>query len=383
VRESAEFVQKAADLRPLLEKNQAAGDRDRRLTDETMAALRDAGMFRVFVPESLGGLELGLRTSVEALAALAHGDPSASWVVMILGAADLVVAQLPEQAQQEIYADGPDTHVCVVLTPRATARRVDGGWRLTGEWAPASGCLHSSWGVFGFPIAEGDPGVAAIPLRELRIKDTWHTVGMRATGSNLVTGQDVFVPDHRVLRLRDAITGDSVPESSARFRSALIPTVLTYLIGPYLGTAEAALDHVMAQAGKRPVSFTTYQRQSDFPAFQIAIADATAKIDVARLLTRSCAETLDDHARSGSFPDYRTRARHRLHVTHAVRQCGEALDELVSAHGASAVAESSPLNVYLRDMQTALRHAMISPSWNLEACGRALLGVEPNISPMV
>lgn len=366
MREST-FVQAAAALRPVLARDQAAGDRDRRLTEEAMAAMRDAGMFRMFVPESLGGLELGLQSSVDALAELAGGDPSASWVVMILGAADLVVAQLPVEAQQEIYADGPDTHVCVVLTPHATAERVDGGWRLSGEWFPASGCLHAAWGMFGFPIAEGDVGVAAIPFGELRVKDTWHTVGMRGTGSNLVVGQDVHVPDHRVLRLADAITG-----------SAVVQTVLTYMIGPYLGMASAALDHVVAHAGKRPVSFTTYQRQSDSPAFQISVAEASAKIDVARLLVRSCVEAL-----SGNVLDYAARARHRLHAVHAVRQCGEALDMLVAAHGASAVAESSPLNVLLRDMQTALRHAMINPSWNMEACGRALLGVEPNITPFL
>ncbi|MGW4210036.1 acyl-CoA dehydrogenase family protein [Lentzea sp. NPDC004789] len=381
MRESAELVAAAAALRPVLAGNQAAGDRDRRLPDETMTAMRDAGMFRMFVPAEFGGLELGLRSSVDALAELAHGDPSASWVVMILGAADLVVAQLSSQAQREIYADGPDTHVCIVLTPHATAERADGGWRMSGEWVPASGCLHSSWGLFGFPIAPDQVGVAAIPMSELRIKDTWHTVGMRATGSNLVSGQDVFVPDHRVLRLNDAVT--TATGSSPRFRSALISTVLTYMAGTYLGMASAALDHVMAKAAGRPVAFTTYQRQSDSPAFQIAVAEATAKIDVARLLVRSSAEVIDGHAVAGTFPDYRTRARHRLHVTHAVRQCGEALDALVGAHGAAAVAESSPLNVLLRDMQTALRHAMVNPSWNLEACGRALLGVEPNITPIL
>lgn len=168
---------------------------------------------------------------------------------MILGAADLVVGQMSFAAQREIYADGPDTGVCVALTPHATAVRCGGGWRLSGEWFPASGCLHATWGVFGFPIAEGEVGVAAIPLSELRIKDTWHTVGMRGTAATWC-----------------------------------------------------------------PV---------------------------------------------------------------------RALDLLISADGAAAVAESSPLNVLLRDMQTAHRHAMINPSWNTEACGRALLGVEPNISPLV
>ncbi|WP_086665326.1 acyl-CoA dehydrogenase family protein [Lentzea kentuckyensis] len=362
------FVEAAAGLRPVLERHQAAGDRDRRLTGEAMAALRDIGVFRMFVSAELGGLGLDLLTAVTATAELAKGDPSAAWVVMILGAGDQLAGRFPAHVQREIYGGGPDTHICTVLTPRAKAERVDGGWRLTGEWFPASGCLHATWALVGFPIGAEDQGVALVPLSELRIKDTWFTTGMRATGSNLMAGEDVFVPDERVLNTGEELVGDM----------PLLPSVLTFMISPYLGTARAALEHVVAQADKRPVSFTTYQRQSDSPAFQLAIAEAAAKIDVAGLLARSCAEMAGD-----ASPDNLARARVRLHASHAVRQCGEALDLLVSAHGASAVAESSPLNVYLRDMQTALRHAMISPTMSLEAFGRVLLGVRPNITPLI
>lgn len=362
------FVEAAAGLRPVLARNQAAGDRDRRLTGEAMAAMRDIGVFRMFVSAELGGLDLDLPTAVSATAELAKGDPSAAWVVMILNAGDLLAGRLPGNVQCEIYADGPDAHVCTVLTPRARAERVDGGWRLTGEWFPASGCLHATWALLGFPVGAENQGVALVPLSELQIKDTWFTTGMRATGSNLMVGEDVFVPDERVLNVGAELVGDP----------PLLPPVLTFMIGPYLGTAQAALEHVVAQADKRPVSFTTYQRQSDSPAFQLAIAEAAAKIDVAGLLARSCAEMA-----GAASPDQLTRARVRLHASHAVRQCGEAMDLLVSAHGAAAVAESSPLNVYQRDMQTALRHAMISPTMGLEAFGRVMLGVLPNITPLI
>lgn len=364
----SEFVEAAAGLRPVLARNQAAGDRDRRLTGEAMAAMRDAGVFRMFVSTELGGLDLDPHTAMSATAELAKGDPSAAWVVMILNAGDLLVRRLPEKVQREIYADGPDTHVCTVLTPRAKAERADGGWRLTGEWFPASGCLHATWALVGFPIGADGQGVALVPLSELRIRDTWFTTGMRATGSNLMVGENVFVPDERVLNTGAELVGDT----------PLLPSVLAFMIGPYLGTAQAALEHVVAQADKRPVSFTTYQRQSDSPAFQLAIAEATAKIDVAGLLARSCTELA-----GAPSPDRLTRARVRLHASHAVRECGEAMDLLVSAHGAAAVAESSPLNVYLRDMQTALRHAMISPTMSLEAFGRVLLGVQPNITLLI
>lgn len=379
--ESTELVDRASALRPVLERDQAEGERGRRLTDEVVAGLTDSGLLRLFVPSSVGGTEVGLRTAVDVTTELAHGDPSASWVVMILGAGDWLAGLYPAEVQQEIYASGPDTNVCTVLTPRSRAERVDGGWRLTGEWFPSSGCLHSEWGLFGFPMGD-ESGLAAIPLSDLRIKESWFTVGMRATGSNSLVGEDVFVPARRVLRMSDAITG-LIPRDVPRYRSAMLPTLLTFMLGPYLGIASAALEHVLGLADRRGVSFTTFQRQRDSTAFQLAVAEAAAKIDVARLLARSCADLVDGHADAGTFPDYLTRARVRLHTSHAVQQCAQALDILVSAHGASGLADSSPLSVYLRDMQTATRHAMISPAMNLEVFGRALLNVEPNITHLI
>lgn len=148
-------------------------------------------------------------------------------------------------------------------------------------------------------------------------------------------------------RLGDVIGGDahgSVP----RHRSATLPTIVTYMIGPYLGIASAALDHVVAHADSRPVSFTSYQRQSD-----------------------------------STRPDYLTRARLRMHAAYAIQQCSKALDTLLAVHGEAAVSEFSILNIYMRDMHTATKHAMISPETNAELFGKALLGVQPNITPLI
>lgn len=266
MRESEELVERAAALRPVLEARQAEGDRERRLTDEAVAAVADAGIFRMFVPEAFGGAECGLRTAIDVTAALAAGDPSASWVVMVLGVGDWLAGQLPDEVRREIYADGPDTLVCTTLTPRAKTQRVEDGWLISGEWFPASGCCYAKWALVGFPITETEAGIALVPMSELRIKDTWFTLGMRGTGSNTLIGQDVFVPDRRVLRLGDVIGNDS-HASIPRHRSASLPTIVTYMIGPYLGIASAALDQVVAQAGGKPISFTTFARQSDSTAF--------------------------------------------------------------------------------------------------------------------
>lgn len=100
--------------------------------------------------------------------------------------------------------------------------------------------------------------------------------------------------------------------------------------------------------GFAPVSFTSYQRQSD-----------------------------------STRPDYLTRARLRMHAAYAIQQCSKALDTLLAVHGEAAVSEFSILNIYMRGMHTATKHAMISPETNAELFGKALLGVQPNITPLI
>ncbi|MDI2031414.1 acyl-CoA dehydrogenase family protein [Saccharopolyspora sp. TS4A08] len=374
----------AAAARPVLERNRETNDHQRRLSDETVACLTDTGLLRALVPARFGGGECRLRTAIDATCEIAKADPSAGWVVMILGSGAFISGLFPARAQEEVYADGPDASVCTVLAPRSTARQVDGGWVLSGRWAPASGCLHAQWAMLGFPGGDGGGSLALVPMTELTVEDTWYTVGMRATGSNLLAGTDLFVPDHRVLPLSSAVHGRfpaGLPEP--RYRAAVMPALASYMIAPYLGMATAVLDHVVAGADTKGIAFSHYERQRDSTAFQLAVAEATTKIDVARLIAENSAAVVDGHADAGTFPDQLARARVRLHTGHAAQLCRQAVDDLVTAHGASAFAESNPLQAYVRDIHAASRHAVANPASCSEIFGRALLGVEPNITDMI
>lgn len=378
-----DLPQLAAAAHPDLERHRETNDRLRRLGDETIALLTGTGVLRALAPARFGGGERALRPVIDATCEIAKADPSAGWVVMILGSGAFISGLFPARAQEEVYADGPDASVCTVLAPRSTARQVDGGWVLSGRWAPASGCLHSQWAMLGFP-RDGEAALALVPMEELSVEDTWFTVGMRATGSNLLAGADVFVPEHRVLPLSSAVHGNfpaGLPEP--RYRAALMPTLAAYMIAPYLGMATAVLDRVVAGADEKGIAFTHYERQRDSTAFQLAVAESSMKIDLARLIAENSAAVVDGHAEAGTFPDHLARARIRQHTGHAAQLCRQAVDDLVTAHGAAAFAESSPLQAYVRDIHAASRHAVANPASCSEIFGRALLGVEPNITDMI
>lgn len=377
-----DLVRRASALRPVLERHRQAGDEQRNLPGETVDALTGAGLLRAVVPSRFGGGECDLPTVLAANREVAGADPSAGWVMMIFSAANWLTGLFEPAAQEEIYADGPDTHVCSVLTPHGTGRRAGGGWILNGNWAPASGCLHATWALLAFSRDADGPGFALVPMSELTVSTTWFTLGMRATGSHLLIGADVFVPDHRVLDLGPAVAGVRATDVP-RYRSALIPTLTTCMIAPYLGIASAVLEHVVDHAEDKGIPGTRYQRRSDSAAFQIAVARAATNIDLVEMIGDRAAATVDGHAAAGTHPDYATRARIRQHAGHAVQLCLTTVDELITASGSSALADSHPLQGYVRDIHTAARHAMANPAICAEAFGRALLGTSTNITDLI
>ncbi|MBE9376284.1 acyl-CoA dehydrogenase [Saccharopolyspora sp. HNM0983] len=377
-------MHRARGLHDLLRDERPAGERDRRLTDRAVAGLRGAGALRGWVPESFGGAGLDLAGMVQLVREVTRADPAAGWLVMILGVGDWLTAQFDVRAQREVFATGPDTSTCQVLTPKGSSTRTGGGWLVSGSWAPASGCRHARWAMLGTRQPDGSSALVLVPTDELVITDTWHVLGMRATGSELLSGRELFVPDHRVLARAPLTRGDFPTEHThPRYRMALVPALATLLTAPMLSMAEAALEHVLDRAGSRGVPFTSRARQQDSPAFQLAVAEAAAKTDAARVAADDAVRVLQQHAADGTHPDPVLRTRLRMRAVHAVRQCHRALDELITAHGAGSLAETSPLHGLLRDAQTAGRHALIDPATSAELFGRILLDLDPEITEML
>jgi alkylation response protein AidB-like acyl-CoA dehydrogenase len=389
--DAAELVARVKELHPLLAKNAAQGERDRRVVEESIEALTEAGLFRMTVPKRFGGHQTSMRTVLDVSAAVAEADGGTSWVVTLVNVCNWMTGLFPEQAQREVFGTDPDTKVSGVLTPTAETRRTDGGWRVTGKWYYNSGSWHASWAVLGVPLTDVsgevvDQGLALIPRVDMDLEDTWFVAGMKSSGSNCLVAEDVFVPEHRVLRVPEAIAGRYPSEHTADealYRSAFIPVLSLVLVGPQLGMGKAALDYVLSKAAKKPISYTFYEAQRDSVGFQLQIAEAARLIDTAHLHAYRAAGDIDEAAARGVYPDLVTRARVRSDIGYAAETITAAIDILLYAHGAASFADVNPLQRIWRDSSTAARHAVVSPTVSYEVYGKALLGIDDNITPLI
>src|SRR6185437_10807303 len=209
---TAELVARARALGPLLAANAAKGEADRRVTEESIQAMVDAGLFKIAVPRRYGGYETSVRTMLEVSAAVGEADGGTAWVLTLVNVCNWLIGLFPQQAQDDIYGADPGALVSGVLAPTATTVKVDGGWRVTGKWYYNSGSWHSTWAGLGIPVTDADgavvnQGMALIPREDLTLEDTWFVAGMKSTGSNCLIAEDVFVPEHRVMLVPPAIVG--------------------------------------------------------------------------------------------------------------------------------------------------------------------------------
>jgi 3-hydroxy-9,10-secoandrosta-1,3,5(10)-triene-9,17-dione monooxygenase len=381
---------KAAALVPLLRAKAAETERNGRIPEDVLEAIDAAQLFRLRTPQRFGGFEGDIRTYMDVVTALGRGCGSTSWIGFISIATVWIAALFPDAAQREVFAGNPDVRFMGALGLTARAHAADGGYLLDGRWAYASNCQHAHWAVLSAPLPTGAalvPSLLLVPMGDLEIEDSWHVVGMRGTGSHTVVAKDVFVPAHRTLSTEALAKGQS-PRSHADewvYRESFAPTAIIAVAAPVLGMAQGALELTLERINKSPkaIAYSVYDDLRNAPSMQQELAEAATLIGSAVLNVRRWCDDIAEAARAGEELPFIRRAQMRMDLGYAMRLCRQAVGLLLNVQGASAFAESNPLQRIWRDLEMASRHGLLAGEISQEIYGRALVGNFEPVSPMV
>jgi alkylation response protein AidB-like acyl-CoA dehydrogenase len=383
---TADWVARAQALAPMIE---AAADRieaERRIVPEVVAALHEAGIFRMLLPPSLGGGGADIVAFNQVVEVIAAADASTGWCVGQQVASTQAAGYLDPEIAREIFgAPGG----CVAWGPPAGAKAqvVDGGYRVTGRWRFASGSGHCPWIGGHSAVIERDgkprlddngrPVLRTMLFRKEQAAwtDIWHVLGLRGTGSNAYEVRDLFVPD--------AYTSWRDQPSDRRDDGPLfnVPLLTLYGIGfsgVGLGLARACLDAFMtlAQTKTSRGSIGTAGLLRDNPLVQSDLGRAGAQLHSARAFLREMLEEIWEAmvTRGGASLDQR--ARLRLAITGAIDQARNVVDFTYHAAGTAAIFTGSPFERRFRDIHTLTAQGQAHMS-NYESAGQGLLGIEP------
>ncbi len=362
-----EAVESVADV---LAANRDKSEADRTLAPESVEALRQAGLLKLKSPRAVGGAEAHPVVQMDVIEAVAMIDPAASWCMLISSAVTgMALARSSDEAVEEFLADGWPSMVGS-LRPGGTAKKVDGGYRVSGRWAWGSGAPHANW--FSVPVMCEDPAPlvqAVVPASEVTIVDNWHVMGMKGTGSNDYELNDVFVPDHRV---NDIVRGP-VRRGGALYRMGSPGYVVNehgcfaYAIG------RLALKTMTETAIEKKRGYMGGQSIADREIFQRAIGEGTVRMNACHLMMADAVERLFAEAETGEL-SAAIRAESRAA---AVWCTDEALDVVTTLHryaGGSAVMLDNIMQRCVRDLYTVQSHLVVSDS-AYEIYGQLLLGL--------
>jgi len=338
----------AADqLRVLAARHADEADATRRLAPEVVAALRGAGFARHFVAGRFGGREGSFRDLTRAVATVGEGCASTAWCASLIAYSARFASLLPEDGHRALWGGNPDAIIATALMPAGRAVRESGGWRLSGQWAYVSGIDFADWVLLCSPVvgeSNGGPPPArffALPTGSYTVRETWDSIGMRATGSHTVVVDDQLVPDHLSYPRTEMVSGrnatSAVPAHNVPFQAV---GGLTF-IAPVLGAAAGALQAcVAALTGKRRT-----------PSLELGLIRASAMIDAARFLIDQNGEVIDERRFT---PD--EMARNERNATYSAEILVEAVGVLIACAGSSGLAEALPLQRFWRDVVSASSH---------------------------
>ena len=382
----SDMVAAAKSLRPQIVEARNEIEESRRLPPDLVSAMDAAGLFRTYMPSSLGGHELDPISAFRVIEQISMADGSAGWCCFIAGSIGMYSGWLETSVARELFGTPPALRGAGSFRPLGTARITGGGYVVTGQWDFASGCLHANWLFLNCVVADengprynlGGPldglpqlKMMTVPIEEAQIIDNWTVVGLRGTGSNDVAVSDLFVPANRTFALTDQPV-DTAPLCT--FRTAMA-TTFTPLAGNTLGMARGAMDAFMELAGAKATTMTMSLLR-DRPPVQQVVGQAEAIISGARAYVLAAVGRMWEGVQSGK-PDLSEEVlQTRLAVTHAVHESARAIDLLYHASGTNAVRRSNLLERYFRDVHAAMMHAggLLA---NFEQGGRVALGLPP------
>ena len=367
----------------IIAKHVQTTERNRRLAPPAIDALRAAGLFRLFTPRALGGLEVDPVTFARVVEEVATFDSAAGWAFQVNTGAWWASRMSPEGAA-ELYADGPDLMMAASFAPPHRAEEAPGGYRITGR-GPLASIIHDSrWVLMSAIVFDGDqprmtaagPDFISVVMRtsEVEIIDTWDSLGMRGTDSNDVAANGVFVPESRVFRI-EPDSEPPAPFDGPLYRMPALSATYPIIAPVALAIARGAIRELRAIVTTK-VPLGSMKSARHRAAVQAAVAEAEAMVRSARLFFYDVLSGAWQRAVARQPFSLEDKADLMLASTWAVRSAARATDLMHRMGGSNGIYARSVLERHFRDAQTVRHHGFVSDS-RLETVGQVYLGVEP------
>lgn len=376
---SQQLLARVDALLPAIAEAAGVGDDTGQISNQIIAALIEAEVFATLAPKVYGGLELDLETYSQIVQRVSSADPAAGWVCSFLMGASWRLLAFGREGQKEIYGDKNYVLGAGAAAPIFDVKKVDGGYRLTGQTGWNSGSSHAEWfQMNGLLKSESGPPemiMFGIPRKDVEILDTWHILGMKGTASRDLKVDNIFVPDH-LATPADALKEGTSPghwlHDNPLYHVPFLPfamiEVLPVVVGAHRGAANAVRDRI-----KSRMSTISGTKAAEKVPAQIRMAQALARADMAEQMLAALVTKVSAGANDAA--EMKQRAAAKLHAAMVTNFCLDSVNEMARCVGGDAMRNEAPFQRYFRDINTVGRHAFLDPDTAGETFGKLELGL--------
>ncbi|MDH6288720.1 3-hydroxy-9,10-secoandrosta-1,3,5(10)-triene-9,17-dione monooxygenase oxygenase subunit [Rhodococcus sp. NM-2] len=384
-----EVLRSVRGLLPMIAERADKVDESRRVSEQVIRELGDAGMFKMLQPRRYGGTEGDPVHFYEVVRAVSGVCGSTGWLASVLGVHPWHLALFDDRAQRDVWGHDDSVLVSSAYAPVGRLVPVEGGYRLTGDWHFSSGCEHASWALLGAMVV-GTAGrpvdfmTALVPRSDYRIHDVWDVVGMRGTASNEISAEDVFVPDYRIKRNYETAQlrgpGQKVNRGPL-YRLPFATLFTTAVAAPGVGIVAGCYERYLTFMRERVRLSLGGGRFVDDQFAQVAVARASSEIDAAILQMDRNVRELWELAEAGEELPMGLRLRVRRDQVRATERALDAIDLLFKTAGGSSLSRGNAIERSWRDAHAGSVHVANEPERALALFGRGAFGlpVEDNL----
>lgn len=377
----------AIELGPAINQYVEEEEINRRLSKPVLELLREAGFHRLYLPESQGGHESDPLTVAKLVEEVASHNTAAGWSMMVANVSAWWSSRLPAKGIEEIYQNGPDSLIAGAFHPPMMATQEEGGYRINGRSPLASNVHEAQWiFVTAMVMEHGQLKMTnEIPViigafmkpEHCEIIDTWSTLGMKATDSNDVAANGVFVPGHLVFPLIPEFEPNQYYKGSL-YKFAAIGAGVATLIAPVaLAVARNAIGELKELAAKK-TSFGSAVPLRERGAVQRKLGMAEALVQSSRAYLHHTIEAAWNKTLSGEKLTTEDKAGLLLAATHTNQSCLQAVDLMYSAAGTTGIYTRNKLAHYFSDAQVIRQHGFANDS-RYETAAQVYFGLQPDL----
>jgi len=384
VNQAEKLYRAARNMLPALRARVEETARLGRLPEETIAAMREAGFFRILQPVRYGGFELDPEVFFRVQMILAEACMSTAWVLGVVAIHNWQLALFDDQAQQDVWADDDSTLISSSYMPVGKVERVEGGFRLSGHWGFSSGSKHCRWAFLGATIPPEKKGEAPdyrtflVPVSDYTLVDNWNVSGLEGTGSHDIVVEDAFVPGYRTHRSihgfecnspGNAVNGNYI------YRLPFGQIFVRAVSSSSIGCLKGVVDSYIA-VNRNRVGLNDGNKIATDPDAQMALANAVAVVDDYQTVMFRNFDAMADAARSGRQLPVEERIKMRFDAALVSPKCTDAINRMFISCGAQGIFRDHPLNRAWLDINAGRTHVANNPFKFGRNLGGTMMGGE-------